>query len=414
MRAIPSPWRMPPWIWPSTSVGLIARPTSWAATTRRTFTVPSSTSTSTSATWAPKAYVSYGIPWPSASSGVVFGSYAPCPSSTQPRAPSGSSPSSTTDVVSPSRATTRPSSTSSVASGPASAIVSSWRRRSSAASRVAFPDTNVWRDAEVLPASRLRSVSGPTRSIRATGTPRASAAIWARIVFEPCPMSVAPENSTMCPSARTPTSISEGLGSDVLPMPYHMAAIPTPRRTGAGRPLVVPRGVGAHRRPAGAKRLQAGGQARARGAARWEVAVRSPARSALRSRNSRGSMSSWPARSSISASWAMADLRDPEPAEGAGRRAVGVDRPARARDRRHRVRPRRMDRHPVGDGRAPGGVGAGVEVGVDADAGEAAIGAGAECRARCAPGAASSSRPSTRGGDRGPGRGGRGGARRAR
>ena len=38
---------MPPSIWPSTRVGLIALPTSWAATMRSTFTVPSSISTST-------------------------------------------------------------------------------------------------------------------------------------------------------------------------------------------------------------------------------------------------------------------------------------------------------------------------------------------------------------------------------
>ena len=31
-------------------------------------------STSTTAICAPNAYVSYGMPWPSASSGVVFGS----------------------------------------------------------------------------------------------------------------------------------------------------------------------------------------------------------------------------------------------------------------------------------------------------------------------------------------------------
>ena len=43
---------MPPWIWPSTRVGLIALPTSCAATMRSTFTVPSSISTSTVAIWA--------------------------------------------------------------------------------------------------------------------------------------------------------------------------------------------------------------------------------------------------------------------------------------------------------------------------------------------------------------------------
>ena len=105
---MPRPWAMPPWSWPSTRAGLMARPTSWAATIRRTFTVPSSGSTSTTATWAPNAYVSYGTPCPSASSGVVFGSYEPRPSSTQPRPAAGSSGSSTIETASPSRTATRP------------------------------------------------------------------------------------------------------------------------------------------------------------------------------------------------------------------------------------------------------------------------------------------------------------------
>ena len=231
-----------------------------------------------------------------------------------PGPPSGSSPSSTTDVVSPSRATTRPSSTSQRRVRPGLG-----HREQLAAQVLARPAGSrcPTRTSGATPRScprrGVRSVSGPTRSIRATGTPRASAAIWARIVFEPWPMSVAPENSTMCPSARTPTSISDGLGSDVLPMPYHMAAIPTPRRTRAGRPLVVPRGVGAHGRPARAQGLEAGGQAGARRRAAGRSRSGRPARSALRSRNSSGSMPSWPARSSISASWAIAACGTPKP-----------------------------------------------------------------------------------------------------
>ena len=41
------------------------------------------------------------------------------------------------------------------------------------------------REAEVLPASAVRSVSPVTRSRCSTGTPNASAAIWLRIVLAP-------------------------------------------------------------------------------------------------------------------------------------------------------------------------------------------------------------------------------------
>ena len=135
-------------------------------------------------------------------------------------------------------------------------------------------------------------MSGPTRSIEATGTPRPSAAIWARIVFEPWPMSVAPENSTTVPSARRPTSMSEGLGSDVLPMPYHIAATPTPRRIGlppapslcaAAAARIADQGSRSASRQAGRPALASSS---------WDVAVSEPTRSALRKRNSRGSMPS--------------------------------------------------------------------------------------------------------------------------
>jgi len=66
------------------------------------------------------------------------------------------------------------------------------RRSSSAASRVALPDTNVWREAEVLPASGVRSVSPATCEMASSSTPSAWAAIWASTVLEPWPMSTAP------------------------------------------------------------------------------------------------------------------------------------------------------------------------------------------------------------------------------
>ena len=47
----PTPIEIPPSTWPSTSIGLIGVPQSWAATMRNTLTSPVSSSTSTSAIW---------------------------------------------------------------------------------------------------------------------------------------------------------------------------------------------------------------------------------------------------------------------------------------------------------------------------------------------------------------------------
>jgi hypothetical protein len=55
-----------------------------------------------------------------------------------------------------------------------------------------MPETKVWREAEVLPASGVRSVSPETKANCAAGRPSASAAIWVMMVLEPWPMSTAP------------------------------------------------------------------------------------------------------------------------------------------------------------------------------------------------------------------------------
>ena len=208
--------------------------------------------------------------------------------------------------------------------------------------------------------------------------------------------------------------MSEGLGSDVLPMPYHMAATPTPRRIGPpSARLVVRRGRRAHRRPAAAQRLEAGGQAGARGQLLGCRGQRADPQRVAQAELER-----------IDAELAgevvhqrlVGDRRlgHAEAAERARRRAVGVDRAAGAQDRADRVRTHRMDRDAVGDGRAPRGVGAGVEVGVDGGGGEASVGVGAERRRDRAPGGASWSRPSTPAAGRGREPGGRGGAPRSR
>ena len=106
----------------------------------------------------------------------------------------------------------------------------SFARRSSAASRAALPETKVWREAEVLPASAVRSVSPTTSSNFSGGSPSASAAICSSTVVEPWPISTAPLKKVSRPSRDSAMRMVEGLGSEVLPQPYHMQAMPTPRR----------------------------------------------------------------------------------------------------------------------------------------------------------------------------------------
>ena len=61
-------------------------------------------------------------------------------------------------------------------------------------------------------------------------------------------------------------------------------------------------------------------------------------------------------------------LRHAEAAECAGRRTVGEDRLAPGAHVGHGIRPRGVDRHAIGDRRAPRGIGAGVEIAVTSQA----------------------------------------------
>ena len=126
-------------------------------------------------------------------------------------------------------------------------------------------------------------------------------------------MSCAPFRNTTFPSRDKVTRIEDGFDIEVLPQPYHMHAIPAPRR----------------RCRAAAEALKASAAARSafqrgRSASRqatsptlasstWPVAVRSPARSAFRCRNSSGSRRKAIASSSIRVSCAMAACGTPKP-----------------------------------------------------------------------------------------------------
>ena len=113
------------------------------------------------------------------------------------------------------------------------------------------------------------------------------------------------------PAGDSPTFMREGFDIEVLPMPYHMQPIPTPFRSGP--PLVLKTatsscavrqcGLSASRHCASP----------AEWVSTWPVAVVSPTRSALRWRNSRRSIASRSASSSIIASWAMAAWGTPKP-----------------------------------------------------------------------------------------------------
>ena len=216
------------------------------------------------------------------------------------------------------------------ASGPALA----WRRiaarRLAAGGSAALPETKVWREAEVLPASGVRSVSASTRSKAATGRPSASAQIWAITVFEPWPMSTAPWCSTTAPSAREADADRRGVGQRGV-----AAAVPAcwrcRRRGGAGRAACVG-GRGGARAPSrqgGSQRLEAVGDAdAARAPGRWRWRRRRGARSQAELEPVDAGGVGEVGRS---ASLGDRRLRHAEAAEGAGDRVVGVDRRGRGR-----------------------------------------------------------------------------------
>ena len=168
-------------------------------------------------------------------------------------------------------------------------------------------------------------------------------------------------------------------------MPYHMQPMPTPRRFGPPAALKAAIVVAA--------RLRQCGRSASRHAARptdWRRAPGrsrcvSPARSALRRRNSSRSMPSLSASSSISASWAIAACGTPKPRkapDGGALVKIGARPGAHVG---HAVRAHGMHRHAVGDRRAPRGVGAGVEVAVELAGEQPALGVAAEPGARSAP-----------------------------
>ena len=117
------------------------------------------------------------------------------------------------------------------ASAPALASASIFARRSAPAICAARPETKVWREADDFPRvlGEIGVGDPPCRSARWAGPGRRprSGAGWSTIP-DRCP---APRSGTgPCRSGTDSRASWEGFDIEVLPQPYHMHAIPAPRR----------------------------------------------------------------------------------------------------------------------------------------------------------------------------------------
>ena len=138
-----------------------------------------------------------------------------------------------------------------------------------------------------------------------------------------------------------PTRMVEGLGSEVLPQPYHMPATPAPRRSGPSPRALRSRGLRSApaSNAAAAPRGRRGCRRRRRAPGRSRSAGRAP--SALRMRNSSGSMPSSVGELVIELLLGDRRLRHAEAAEGAGRHEMRVDGAGQGAVMRHDSRGRR-------------------------------------------------------------------------
>ena len=184
-------------------------------------------------------------------------------------------------------------------------------RKCSPASWVAFPETKAWREADVFPASAVKSVSPITYSNCEAGSPRASAQIWTIIVFAPWPISIAPLYKVNLPSPLMPTRIVDGFESEVFPHPYQALPQPTPRLT----VMFCWLKSAASLRQLSQRLLSDSKHSTCPTlfSSNWLVGVRSPFRNAFLIRKSSASMPTFSASSSSSASFAIAAWGVPNP-----------------------------------------------------------------------------------------------------
>ena len=172
--------------------------------------------------------------------------------------------------------------------------------------------------------------------------------------------------------------MADGLLSAVLPMPYHMQPMPTPRRTGPSCALARAESSSA-RCQRGCERLQAGNEP----GTRFEhLAGRRRIAHAERVLEAKLQPVHAEPGGEVVHQCLVGDggLRHAEAAKRTGRRPVGVDGPAPRRDSRHGIGAGSVDRHAACHGRPPGGIGAGIEGGVECDRLQLAVAVAAETR----------------------------------
>ncbi len=328
------------------------------------------------------------MPWPSASRIVVFGSYEPDSRSTQPRAPTGSSWSSRIETASPSRTRSRPSPGAGRRDLDDGRLRRLGKLEDPAPEGLARDPGRVAGD-ERLPRCRcLAGVGGQVgvgggeregrdrhaegirgdlgddggRSLPDVGRTREQAD-WCRLARSRCRRSRG-WAATCCRCRTTWPRCRRRAGAD--------------RRSRSARSLNAC-GLGAQRDPARLERVQARGEPGARGedlpgsggGARSQ-GVPAPDLELVEAE----------LRGQVVEQRLVRDRRlgHAEAAERAGGRAVRVDGGRRGLGGRHGVRAHRVDGDAVGHRGTPRGVGAGVEVAVEADAGEPPVGVGAERR----------------------------------
>ena len=360
---------MPPWICPSTSVGLIARPTSWAATIRRTIDRPE---LEVHVHLGDLGAEPVGLVRDALPVGVerrrlrVVGAG---PRSTQSRAATGSSPSSTTETA------RRPAPARDRRRAPASRPARPRQRQELATQVLGREPGRVARHERLARRRGLarvgRAVRVAARRARSTrparpGRPRRSGRGPCSSPGR-CPVAPREQDDGAVARARRSRS-SDGLGSDVLPMPYHMAPIADAAadRARRRRPRCAPRPPRAAPPSAAASASRQAGRP-ALATRSWPVAVARPGPQRVARAGSRAGRCPSCAGEVVQQRL-VGDrrLRDAEAAERAGRSGRSC-RSARVvlRTAAHDVRAARVDRDAVGDRRAPRGVGAGVEVAVE-------------------------------------------------
>jgi hypothetical protein len=162
-----------------------------------------------------------------------------------------------------------------------------------------------------LPASKVTAVSPSTKRKAPTGRPSASAQICPITVVLPWPMSTAPLNSVSPPSRPSTTRMRDGFDIEVLPQPYHMQAIPAPRRWRVAPALCAATSASIASQSGFSASRHSGSPAEA--CSTWPEGVASPRPIALRRRISHRSRPSAAARSSTSVSVAIAACGTPKP-----------------------------------------------------------------------------------------------------